>query len=162
MKKLSNTECIVLAREDILNCEENIVKPHGPAFIKLFHHFTYVSSGVVDCKYVKGVGHFNRHQMNQIGIYFLTISLLFILLQFAYLLTLFRVFWGLKWLGSVSALEFCGICGDPEDAENDGGRTWLECEICKQWFHCDCLHIDNDIIQDKYDFMFKCDNCIWN
>ena len=50
--------------------------------------------------------------------------------------------------------------GDPEDAKNDGGRTWLECEICKQWFHCDCLHIDNDIIQDKYDFTFKCDNCI--
>lgn len=66
MKKLSNTECIILVREDILKCEENIVKPHGPAFIKLFHHFTYVSPGVVDCKYVKGVGHFNRHQMNQI------------------------------------------------------------------------------------------------
>lgn len=94
MKKLSNTECIVLAREDILNCEENIVKPHGPAFIKLFHHFTYVSPGVVDCKYVKGVGHFNRHHMNQIGMYFLTISfLVYYILQFPNLLTQIQVFW---------------------------------------------------------------------
>jgi hypothetical protein len=70
MKNLNNTKCIQLTREDILDCEENIVKPQGAGFIKLYHHFTYASAGTVECKYVKGIGNFKRHKMNQQGIYF--------------------------------------------------------------------------------------------
>jgi len=62
--------------------------------------------------------------------------------------------------GMKSCKEYCGICGDEDDPINDKGRTWIECETCNQWFHCDCLQVDEDIIEDEFKFTFHCDECI--
>lgn len=63
MDKLSSTMSITLDYETIENSDEEIVKPSGQGFIRLYHHFIYPSPGVVNCKYVKGVGDYKSHSM---------------------------------------------------------------------------------------------------
>lgn len=40
--------------------------------------------------------------------------------------------------------DICGVCGDDEDPEAESGRTWVECEKCEQWYHCDCIDFELD------------------
>ena len=66
MDKLKNTNCIPLEHETIEKCDEDLVKPCGTAFMRLYHHFIYDSPGVVKCKYVKGVGDYQTHMMRKV------------------------------------------------------------------------------------------------
>ena len=47
---------------------------------------------------------------------------------------------------------FCGFCGGEYEEETDEVETWIECELCDQWFHETCLP---DIDYDE----FVCDAC---
>ena len=51
--------------EEIKYCDEDIVKPEGAAFIKKYYHFTYLSTGVVACKCIKGRGAYTTHVMKK-------------------------------------------------------------------------------------------------
>ena len=48
-------------------------------------------------------------------------------------------------------LELCGVCGNPEVEFNEDEEDethlidWIKCEVCKQWFHQNCLGISLDI-----------------
>jgi hypothetical protein len=59
MKNLSNTTSIPLAYDDILLCDEDVVRT-SESFIKQYYHFTYESAGVVKCKVMKGKGEYIR------------------------------------------------------------------------------------------------------
>lgn len=65
MQNISNTESIYLAAETIQECDEDIVKPIGKGFIKSYHHFTYVSMGVLKCQYIRGQGQYEQQTMKQ-------------------------------------------------------------------------------------------------
>ena len=59
-------------------------------------------------------------------------------------------------------LEVCGVCGNPDvvredDNDNDESWTlnWVECEVCRQWFHQECLGVNID----TNDFICS-DNCV--
>jgi hypothetical protein len=65
MSNVSNTESIHLTAERIQECDEDIVKPTGKGFIKQYHHFTYVSAGVIKCQYIRGQGDYKQHTLNQ-------------------------------------------------------------------------------------------------
>jgi hypothetical protein len=65
MQNISNTESIYLSAERIQECDEDIVKPTGKGFIKQYHHFTYVSAGVLKCQYIRGQGEYKQHTLKQ-------------------------------------------------------------------------------------------------
>src|SRR5688572_5897978 len=67
--ELKNTKPHELMPEEIRKCDEALVKPVGQAFIKLYHHFTYVSPGVVNCKIPNGEESYQRHEMKQEGLF---------------------------------------------------------------------------------------------
>lgn len=124
VKSLKNTEVIVLSYETIISCEEPPRKPVGGGFIKKYHHFRYVSTNILLCQYIKGVGPEVRHELiNNV---------------------------------TKNTLELCGICGDPEDPDNDPDRNWIECEDCKQWYHCDCFFLDEDDDEQMGFFVCGC------
>ena len=61
-------------------------------------------------------------------------------------------------------LEVCGVCGNPDVVHEDGNYignddswtlSWVECEVCKQWYHQDCI----GIYVDTNDFICS-DKCI--
>lgn len=56
-------------------------------------------------------------------------------------------------LNSSVNLEVCGVCGNLE--EDEGVQDWIECELCKQWFHQDCIGIN----LDSNDFLCS-DDCV--
>lgn len=45
-------------------------------------------------------------------------------------------------------LEVCGVCGNPDIVGDDNDDSfilnWIQCEVCFQWFHQDCLGYDID------------------
>ena len=62
-----------------------------------------------------------------------------------------------------SDLELCGVCGNPDvilEDENDNDESWalnwVECEVCRQWFHQECLGLSID----TNDFICDSDNCV--
>lgn len=71
-----------------------------------------------------------------------------------------------NWLGNnaftatvgTSAKDICNICEEDYDAD-DEGRTWIQCEACYQWVHCDCAGVGDSVIEDDFDFPFECDEC---
>ena len=48
----------------------------------------------------------------------------------------------------------CPICGQPEME----GDKWIECVICKQWFHLRCTELDSDCDVGNLDW--QCVECI--
>lgn len=114
-KVLSNTTSIKLSHEVINNCDEPVVRPtRSDCFIKKYHHYTYESIGVVNCKYIKGLGEYTTHTMKRVA-------------------------------GKEVNLQICGICSMAEDMTGDIGREWIECEDCKQWYHCDCMVVELEV-----------------
>jgi hypothetical protein len=142
MQNLSNTESIHLSAETIQECDEDIVKPTGKGFIKQYHHFTYVSAGVLKCQYIRGKGEYQQHTLQQQKGMILHHSLYSI-------------------SGVRAQLDLCGICGDSEDA-NEGYRSWIECDKCDQWFHCDCVELWEATDDEDYSDYYECANCIAN
>lgn len=67
IKKLSNTETIILTYDDIQNCDEETVTPCKEGFIKKYYHFTYPSPGKLLCKVLKGHGDYIPEEMKQNG-----------------------------------------------------------------------------------------------
>lgn len=68
--KLSNMVTTIFEPEQIDACDEENVKSIGRGFIRNYHHFTYRGAGVIACKYIKGVGAYAVHKMNQgAGVY---------------------------------------------------------------------------------------------
>jgi hypothetical protein len=123
MSNVSNTESIHLTAERIQECDEDIVKPTGKGFIKQYHHFTYVSAGVIKCQYIRGQGDYKQHTLNQqIGMVSESILRCWI-------------------LGVRSELELCGICGDSEDTQHEDfpclGRMWQMRSMASLWL---CEH----------------------
>ena len=53
----------------------------------------------------------------------------------------------------IGSKEACRICGDCEDPEEE--RYWVKCETCEQWFHSDCL----DIEEEENSNYYECDVC---
>jgi hypothetical protein len=67
MKKLKNTTSVELTYQDINEADEEPVRAIGKNFIKKYHHFTYISPGVVGCRYIKGIGDLVMNRMSQQG-----------------------------------------------------------------------------------------------
>ena len=63
--KLSNMVTTILEPEQIDACDEDGVKSVGKGFIRRYHHFTYRGAGIIACRYIKGVGAYAVHKMNQ-------------------------------------------------------------------------------------------------
>ena len=63
--KICNMVLVEFEARQIDACDEENVTPVGKPFIKKYHHFSYGGAGVVNCRYVKGVGDFVRHTMVQ-------------------------------------------------------------------------------------------------
>ncbi|GFO20503.1 PHD finger protein alfin-like 2b8b8i3.1 recname: full=PHD finger protein alfin-like 2 [Plakobranchus ocellatus] len=43
----------------------------------------------------------------------------------------------------VDSCVLCGVCGDMEVAREfcvNGMIKWVDCDFCKQWFHCSCIN----------------------
>lgn len=53
--------------------------------------------------------------------------------------------------------EDCGICWDPEESDDDEDREWEQCRKCKQWYHRDCLGLDDN--GDEASSYWECNNC---
>lgn len=63
--KIRNMVLVEFDARQIDACDEDDVKPVGKPFIKKYHHFSYGGAGVVNCRYIKGVGPAVRHTMIQ-------------------------------------------------------------------------------------------------
>jgi hypothetical protein len=96
----NHTTVIELSYDEIKNADEPNCAPVGKGFISKYHHFTYEAEDILLCKYIKGVGSYQRHKVRQT-------------------------------CHEKVDLECCGICGDPEDDDNDY-RYWIECDVCSQ------------------------------
>lgn len=60
----------------------------------------------------------------------------------------------------VSSKDLCPICEeDYDDDDDDEGRTWIQCEDCYQWVHCDCAGVGDSVVEDDFDIPYKCDEC---
>jgi len=58
-----------------------------------------------------------------------------------------------------SAKDICNICDEDFDDDDDDERTWIQCEACYQWVHCDCAGVSDSVIEDEFDVPYECDNC---
>ena len=58
---------------------------------------------------------------------------------------------------STEDLELCGIClsGDPDCDCDNSVVSWLQCDVCSQWFHYVCLGVRDDMVID----CFTCSKC---
>lgn len=139
MTNLKNTTSYHLTPEQIEECDEDVAKAKGKGWVKKYHHFSYVKPGVINCKYVRGKGAYQQHHIVQIE----GISLLLLL--------------NANRLGvREDSLTNCGFCGCDDEFDDDG-TDWVECEKCKQWFHCACIGIEDE---DEASFFFECDKCL--
>lgn len=66
MKNIKNTTAYKLTADEIKACEEDLVQPVGPGFIKKYHHFSYEKSGELLCRYIRGEGPLLKHKMTRI------------------------------------------------------------------------------------------------
>jgi hypothetical protein len=68
MKKLKNTTSFEITYAEIVDADEEEVKPIGEAFIKKYFHFTYDGPGVVKCKFRKDENEvYKYHTMKRTG-----------------------------------------------------------------------------------------------
>lgn len=67
MQKIKNTTAIKLTSQEIQDCDEDVVKPEGPGFIKKYHHFAYENPGQLKCQYIRGVGDYQIHRTKQLA-----------------------------------------------------------------------------------------------
>jgi len=63
--KLSRTMTTIFDAREIDGCDEENVKSVGKGFIRNYQHFSYRGAGVVACRYIKDVGPYVLHKMNQ-------------------------------------------------------------------------------------------------
>ena len=56
MKNIQNTTSYNLTAKEIEDSDEDVAKAKGKAFIKKYHHFSYVRPGVINCQYIRGKG----------------------------------------------------------------------------------------------------------
>jgi len=133
IKVLSNTETIVVSYDEIQACDEPSVSAVGGPWIKKYHHMVYVRPGVVKCSYIKGDGVYKEERMKQSAGEFGATT-------------------------GTSSKDICGICEEDYD-DDDDGRTWIQCETCHQWFHCDCAEVGDSVLEDDFDLPFSCDDC---
>lgn len=64
MKKVKNTTDYPLTADEIEECDDlDSIKRKGKGFIKKYHHFSYVKSGVIKCQHVRGKGEYNTHHL---------------------------------------------------------------------------------------------------
>lgn len=51
----------------------------------------------------------------------------------------------------------CGECGNAYDKEAD--EDWFRCKGCKQWYHRECLDLDESACEDKFFVFNSCQKC---
>jgi hypothetical protein len=51
----------------------------------------------------------------------------------------------------------CGECGNPYDKDAD--EDWFRCKGCKQWYHRECLDLDESACEDQYFVFNSCQKC---
>ena len=75
MVNLSRTHSVELSYDDIISCDEPLVKPAGDCFIKKY--FTYPSAGTVNCKYMKDPSlSYSSHKMIRSGMTYFEFSII--------------------------------------------------------------------------------------
>jgi hypothetical protein len=145
--RLSNTTTILLEAAQIDACDEDAVTPVGPAFIKKYHHFSYAGPGVLTCRYIKGVDPAVRHTMKQgtgiVAFLFLHSALFFLISQCV--------------VTQSQLKKMCGECGNPYDKDAD--EDWFRCKGCKQWYHRECLELDESACEDQFFVFNSCQKC---
>lgn len=147
MGSLRNTTQVKLSYEEIVQCDDvQTVSPVGEGFIKKYHHFKYVRSGVVQCKVKKSDPKYITHMMSKSASMFLWFT------------------WPtFLWIDSFSVVnvivskDHCRICGDgaEEDDDDVAERSWIQCDKCDQWYHADCLGFEND----ESSVYYECESC---
>ncbi len=50
-------------------------------------------------------------------------------------------------------MEKCAICHQPEGPNED----WVQCTLCKQWYHCTCVGIS--VVEAENLFKWLCKDC---
>ena len=51
----------------------------------------------------------------------------------------------------------CGECGNPYDKDSE--EDWFRCKRCKQWYHRECLDLDESACEDQYFVFNSCQKC---
>ena len=39
----------------------------------------------------------------------------------------------------------CGVCCKPEDEDEDGNNSWIECDNCLIWYHVLCIPAGHEV-----------------
>lgn len=50
--------------------------------------------------------------------------------------------------------DSCALCGKPWEEETTEVEMWIQCELCKMWYHWDCASIDTE------PEVFHCKSCL--
>lgn len=88
MGALRNTTSVQLSYEEIAACDDvHNVSAVGEGFIKKYHHFKYVRSGVVQCKVKKSDPTYTTHMMSKVAGNLLSPFCIVTLSTFAILIT---------------------------------------------------------------------------
>lgn len=53
--------------------------------------------------------------------------------------------------------DVCGECGNIWEEETEESETWIECKICKQWYHAACIGLEQEELEDIGDYI--CESC---
>ena len=51
----------------------------------------------------------------------------------------------------------CGECGNAYDKDAD--EDWFRCKGCKQWYHRECLDLDESACEDQFFVFNSCPKC---
>ena len=57
--------------------------------------------------------------------------------------------------GKSKDVDPCAL-GDDKCKKPDGRITWVCCDGCSQWYHCNCVNVDH---KEAADMVFHCEEC---
>ena len=53
--------------------------------------------------------------------------------------------------------KLCGHCSNPYEKDSD--EDWFRCKGCKQWYHRECLDLDESACEDQFFVFNSCQKC---
>lgn len=60
-------------------------------------------------------------------------------------------------LGSKSSFNACGVC----EGEVEPGNA-IQCYKCREFFHYDCVDVEESMLEDEFQEDWYCDECLWH